>query len=178
MKEFVSRIACSSLVTLILFLGGCKDKEPTEEVVIYASLDKVFSQPILEAFEKETGIKVLDVYDSEATKTTGRTFKKGLGCKGKCAVMFKVDGLADRFRAIVAMGKSSREDAKGRFRVYNEDFFANQVLWDSGEMTKDSPAKEIDIELNDAQCLMLVFDGKDVLGNWADARVINEAESD
>jgi hypothetical protein len=32
--------------------------------------------------------------------------------------------------------------------------------------------------LNDVQCLMLVFDGKDVLGNWADARVINEAESD
>jgi hypothetical protein len=76
------------------------------------------------------------------------------------------------------MDKSSKEDAKGRFRVYNEDFFANKVLWDSREMTKDSPAKEIDIELTDVQCLMLVFDGKDVLGNWGDARVINESESD
>jgi iron(III) transport system substrate-binding protein len=71
MKEFVSRIACSLLAILILSLGGCKGKKPTQEVVIYTSLDKVFSQPILEAFEKETGIKVLDVYDSEATKTTG-----------------------------------------------------------------------------------------------------------
>jgi len=56
----------------MLFFVGCKGKKPeSQEVVIYTSLDKVFSQPILEAFEKETGIKVLDVYDSEATKTTG-----------------------------------------------------------------------------------------------------------
>ena len=39
-------------------------------------------------------------------------------------------------------------------------------------------AKEIDIELNNVQCLMLVFDGKDVPGHWADARVIHEAEND
>ncbi len=54
----------------------------------------------------------------------------------------------------------------------------NKVLWDSGEMTKGSPAKEIDIELKDVQCLMLVFDGDQVLGNWADARVINESLSE
>jgi len=122
------------------------------------------------------------VYDAtfggNPIKIDGRTFKKGLGCKSKCAVMFKVNGRADRFRAMVAMDKSSKENAKGRFRVYNEDFFANKVLWDSREMTMDSPAKEIDIKLTDVQCLMLVFDGKDVLGNWGDARVINESESD
>ena len=113
-------------------------------------------------------------YTGDPIKIYGQTFKKGLGCKSKCAVMFKVDGRADRFRAIVAMDISSKENAEGRFRVYNEDFFANKVLWDSGKMTKDSPAKEIDIELKDVQCLMLVFDGKEVLGNWADARVISE----
>jgi len=117
-------------------------------------------------------------YSGDPISLAGQTFKKGLGCKSKCAVMFKVNGHADRFRAVVAMDKSSKDNANGRFRVYNEDFFANQVLWDSGEMTKDSPAKEIDIELNDVQCLMLVFDGEDVLGNWANARVINESESD
>ena len=113
-------------------------------------------------------------YTGDPIKIYGQTFKKGLGCKSKSAVMFKVDGRADRFRAIVAMDISSKENAEGRFRVYNEDFFANKVLWDSGKMTKDSPAKEIDIELKDVQCLMLVFDGKEVLGNWADARVISE----
>ena len=61
------------LMLVMLFFVGCKGKDSGEqqEVVVYTSLDKVFSQPILEAFEKKTGIKVLDVYDSEATKTTG-----------------------------------------------------------------------------------------------------------
>ena len=117
-------------------------------------------------------------FGGDPITVAGRTFKKGIGCKSKCAVMFKVDGRADRFRATVAMDKSSKEDAKGRFRVYNEDFFGNRVLWDSGEMRKDSPAKEIDIELKDVSCLMLVFDGDEVLGNWADARVISKSEGD
>jgi len=116
-------------------------------------------------------------FDRGPITIAGQTFEKGFGCKGKCAVMFKVNNRADRFHAIVAMGKSSGEDAKGRFRVYNEDFFANKVLWDSGRMTKDSPPKGIDIELKDVYCLMLVFDGDKALGNWADARVINKAQS-
>ena len=105
---------------------------------------------------------------------SGQTFEKGFGCKGKCAVMFKVNNRADRFSAIVAMDKSSKEDAKGRFRVYNEDFFANKVLWDSGRMTKDSTPKGIDIELKDVYCLMLVFDGDNAFGNWADAHVVSD----
>ncbi len=42
-----------------------------EEVVIYTSLDQVFSEPVLQAFEEETGIRVRAVYDVEASKTTG-----------------------------------------------------------------------------------------------------------
>lgn len=57
---------------LAALLAGCKSKTTSQpQVVIYTSLDQVFSQPVLEAFEKETGTKVLAVYDSEATKTTG-----------------------------------------------------------------------------------------------------------
>ena len=41
------------------------------EVIVYTSLDKVFSEPVLKLFEKETDIKIKAVYDSEATKTTG-----------------------------------------------------------------------------------------------------------
>ncbi len=40
-------------------------------VVIYAAQDQVYAEPILRAFEKETGIKVKAVYDSEAVKTVG-----------------------------------------------------------------------------------------------------------
>lgn len=41
------------------------------EVVIYTSVDQVFSEPILKEFETKTGIKVLPLYDVEAAKTTG-----------------------------------------------------------------------------------------------------------
>ncbi len=43
----------------------------TREVVIYTSVDQLFSEPILQGFERETGIKVRAVYDVEAAKTTG-----------------------------------------------------------------------------------------------------------
>lgn len=106
----------------------------------------------------------------------GRKFKKGFGVRGKSAFMFMTKGRAKRFRAVVAMDPTSKAGTVGRFRVHNEDFFANKVLWDSGKMTTDSEPKEIDIELEGVQCLMLVFTGKEALGTWAEARVISEAK--
>ncbi len=47
-------------------------KEVTSQtVVVYTALDQIYSEPILKAFERKTGIRVLAVYDSEASKTTG-----------------------------------------------------------------------------------------------------------
>ncbi|MCA9175527.1 MAG: ABC transporter substrate-binding protein [Planctomycetales bacterium] len=43
------------------------------EVVVYAALDREFSEPILRQFERETGIRVLANYDVESTKTVGLT---------------------------------------------------------------------------------------------------------
>jgi iron(III) transport system substrate-binding protein len=42
-----------------------------EDVVIYTSVDQVFSEPVLTAFQKKTGIKVKALYDIEAAKTVG-----------------------------------------------------------------------------------------------------------
>jgi iron(III) transport system substrate-binding protein len=44
---------------------------PDSEVVVYASVDQNYSEPVLDAFEEETGIRVRAVYDVEAAKTTG-----------------------------------------------------------------------------------------------------------
>ena len=43
------------------------------EVVVYAALDREFSEPILDDFARQTGIKVLPKYDVESTKTVGLT---------------------------------------------------------------------------------------------------------
>ncbi len=53
----------------VLFFSCSKAGGPT--VVVYVSEDQVFSQPILEEFEKETGIQVKAIYDTEEAKSTG-----------------------------------------------------------------------------------------------------------
>jgi iron(III) transport system substrate-binding protein len=40
-------------------------------VVIYVSTDTVFSEPLLRAYEQQTGVNVSVVYDTEETKSTG-----------------------------------------------------------------------------------------------------------
>jgi len=41
------------------------------EVTIYVSTDRVFSEPILRAYEQQSGVHVNAVYDTEETKSTG-----------------------------------------------------------------------------------------------------------
>lgn len=44
---------------------------PAREVVVHCALDRLYAQPILEAFEARTGVAVRAKWDTEATKTTG-----------------------------------------------------------------------------------------------------------
>jgi iron(III) transport system substrate-binding protein len=45
--------------------------QSSREVVIYTSVDQVYSEPVLREFENRTGIHVRPMYDVEAAKTTG-----------------------------------------------------------------------------------------------------------
>ncbi len=58
------------LLLLAFIFTGC-DRPP--EVVVYAALDREFSEPILNEFTKQTKIKTLAKYDLESTKTVGLT---------------------------------------------------------------------------------------------------------
>jgi iron(III) transport system substrate-binding protein len=63
-----------SAAQLALFSAGleaCKGGVSTNEVVVYTSVDQVFSEPVFRAFEQASGIKVRGVYDTEETKSTG-----------------------------------------------------------------------------------------------------------
>jgi iron(III) transport system substrate-binding protein len=52
-------------------LPSCVRGKPQAEVIAYCAQDQEYAEPIFRAFEKETGIRVRAVYDSEAVKTTG-----------------------------------------------------------------------------------------------------------
>lgn len=56
------------LALTMLVLAGCGRREA---LVVYVSADEGIARPILEAFERKTGIAVEPVFDTEATKTTG-----------------------------------------------------------------------------------------------------------
>jgi iron(III) transport system substrate-binding protein len=58
----------SILITSLLAVA-CSGR--AREVVVYTSVDQVFSEPVFRAFETESGIRVRAVFDTEETKSTG-----------------------------------------------------------------------------------------------------------
>jgi iron(III) transport system substrate-binding protein len=54
---------------ILLPLIGCFKTAGKPEVIVYTSQDQVYAEPLLREFEKESGIKVRAVFDSEAVKT-------------------------------------------------------------------------------------------------------------
>lgn len=63
-------------ITIFLVLTAYvyfNQSSPKNRVVIYVAHDQDYAQPILEDFEKETGIEVDAIYDTEASKTVGLT---------------------------------------------------------------------------------------------------------
>ena len=64
-----------ALLAALIVVGGCGSREsptgPARSVTVYVSTDRVFSEPILRAYEKQSGVRVDAVYDTEETKSTG-----------------------------------------------------------------------------------------------------------
>ena len=61
-----------TVITISLMLPsitGCSKSKET--VVIYTSVDQIYSEKIFDEYEKQSGIKIKAVYDTEATKTVG-----------------------------------------------------------------------------------------------------------
>ncbi len=59
----------AGLVAGMALLEGCSRSVPV--VVVYTSVDQVFSEPVLRAFERQSGVRVRAVFDTEETKSTG-----------------------------------------------------------------------------------------------------------
>lgn len=55
------------LLTLLCALSALA----RQEVVVYTSQDQIYAEAVFAAFTKETGIKVLPLFDSESVKTAG-----------------------------------------------------------------------------------------------------------
>jgi iron(III) transport system substrate-binding protein len=76
-KKFIATLC---LIALSMACGSRQQTKSTDggsanattpEVTVYVSTDRVFSEPVLRAYEQKTGVKVNAVYDTEETKSTG-----------------------------------------------------------------------------------------------------------
>ena len=74
------------ILALGALLSGCNPKTDSQtpvavetpknnRVVLYCSVDQVFSKPIIEKLETQTGLDIRTVYDTESTKTAGLATK-------------------------------------------------------------------------------------------------------
>ena len=109
-------------------------------------------------------------YNGETISVNGIKYHKGLGCRSSSRIMFRLNGRADRFMAVIGPDDSYRGKESSRFRVLNEDFFGNQILYDSG-LLKPGSSVNIDINVKGVQYLLLMYEGDNTFGVWADARV-------
>lgn len=67
MRKLISLFLILMLAPICLSCG----RASSNSVVVYTSEDQVFSEPIFKDFEKETGIQVKAVFDTEEAKSTG-----------------------------------------------------------------------------------------------------------
>jgi iron(III) transport system substrate-binding protein len=67
-RALIAALAVSATV-------ACRSSEQAPKVertvTVYVSTDRVFSEPVLRAYEQRTGVRVNAVYDTEETKSTG-----------------------------------------------------------------------------------------------------------
>jgi iron(III) transport system substrate-binding protein len=62
------RLARLCALAGLVILAGCA---PQPDLVVYCALDQVYAEPLIERFERETGLDVEARFDIEATKTVG-----------------------------------------------------------------------------------------------------------
>jgi iron(III) transport system substrate-binding protein len=64
-------LAAVTAVALTACRGSAPGPQEPRTVTIYVSTDRVFSEPILRVYERQSGVTVNAVYDTEETKSTG-----------------------------------------------------------------------------------------------------------
>lgn len=68
----LSTLRAGLLAIALPFLAtSCGEKKPAETITLYTSVDQPTARPIVDAFERETGIHVNLITDSEAMKSVG-----------------------------------------------------------------------------------------------------------
>ena len=113
---------------LVMFLLSCR-RPSASEVVVYAALDREFSEPILRDFEKQTGIRVRTKFDTESTKSVGLTSQIIAESRGRmrCDVFWNNEILntlrLDELHLLAAAQPRHLDDFPASFRSRDNRWF-------------------------------------------------------
>jgi iron(III) transport system substrate-binding protein len=134
--------------------AGNQQEGAAPTVIVYAAQDQVYSEPILREFEKETGIKVKAVYDSEAVKTVGLA-NRLLAERGhpQCDVFWGNEEMRTRQLAVQGVFRETNGWAAFGYRsrriVINTNFVAAGILpVVEGGILPPGPAHDISTRSN------------------------------
>lgn len=126
--------------------------------------------------DRDRGNGVLTLYNEEGTT---QTFEKGVGTHANTNIYYQMEGKgATRFQAKCGVSANNGNDTnKVRFKVYKDERTADNLLFDSGDMTQKTPYKAIDVDVSGAkQVILEANDGGDGINNdhanWCDAKFI------
>jgi len=103
----------------------------------------------------------------------GTPYQRGFGFKGRGLAMFKLNGKANHFTAVIGLDAACQSDDSCRFKVRNLDPIGpTSLLYDSGKMTRDTAPKTVDVDVSGVDCLILECESKKALANWAEVYVV------
>ena len=102
----------------------------------------------------------------------GQHFRRGLGVHAVSEVVYELDGTYRSFEALA--GVDGANNGTVTFEVYVD----GEKRWESGQMTRDDPARPVQLEIAGASVLRLVVgDGGDGIAgdhaNWAEAKLLH-----
>src|SRR5215217_7286101 len=67
----LARLTIAIICTAVFGSACQRTASDVREVTAYVSADRPFSEPVLKEYERQSGVRVNAVYDTEETKSTG-----------------------------------------------------------------------------------------------------------
>ncbi len=121
--------------------------------------------------------------DHPLTLAEGRS-QKGLGCAANTVLLYRLDGQYARFTARVGVDQEVAHASTPPPSVFFTAFVDGRLGFESGPMFHDTPSRDVDLDVRNAQVLMLRLannwddNGNSVNdhGDWVEARLVGRAK--
>lgn len=122
-------------------------------------------------------------FAGEPIAISGQAFSKGLGCAANTVLVYRMDRKYERFKAVVGIDDSVVGRTNPPPSVDFTVFVDGQLRFESGAMYARTPRKEVDVDVREAEVLMLRVscnwdekgDSSNDYSDWADARLVSGA---